>query len=61
MWFERAQRRYARGDFVVPFDDRLVYVEVDELQHAHYDRRRDLERTWHLFETAPRPLRLFRF
>ena len=60
VWFDRAQKRYARVDFVVPFDDRLVYVEVDEHQHVDYDQRRDLERTWHLFETAPKPLHLVR-
>ena len=60
MWFDRSQRRFARVDFVLPFDDRLVYVEVDEHQHADYDQRRDLERTWHLFETCPKPLHLIR-
>ena len=29
VWFGRSQRHYARVDFVLPFDDRLVYVEVD--------------------------------
>ena len=53
MWFDRNQRRYARVGFVVPFDDRPLYVEVDEFQHANYDQRRDLERTWHLFQTCP--------
>ena len=48
-------------DFVVPLDDRLVYVEVDERQHAEYDQRKDLERTWRLFETCPKPLHLVRF
>ena len=60
VWFDRSQRRFARVDFVLPFDDRLVYVEVDEHQHADYDQRRDLERTWHLFETCPKPLHLIR-
>ena len=60
VWFDRSQKHYARVDFVVPFDDRLVYVEVDERQHAEYDQRKDLERTWHLFETCPKPLHLIR-
>ena len=41
VWLDRARRHYARVDFVVPFDDRLVYVEVDEHPHAEYDQRRD--------------------
>ena len=61
MWFDRTQRHFARVDFVVPFEDRLVYVEVDEHQHAEYDQRNDLERTWRLFETCPKPLHLVRF
>ena len=60
VWFDRSQRHYARVDFVVPFEDRLVYVEVDEFQHVNYDPRKDLERTWHLFETCPKPLHLIR-
>ena len=60
VWFDRSQRRYARVDFVVPFEDRLVYIEVDEHQHVDYDQRKDLERTWHLFETCPKPLHLVR-
>ena len=60
VWFDRAQRHFARVDFVVPFDDRFVYVEVDEFQHVNYDPRKDLERTWHLFETCPKPLHLIR-
>ena len=60
VWFDRAQRHYARVDFVLPFDDRIVYVEVDERQHAEYDQRKDLERTWRLFETCPKPLNLIR-
>ena len=60
VWFDRAQRHFARVDFVVPFEDRLVYVEVDEHQHAEYDQRKDLERTWRLFETCPKPLHLVR-
>ena len=55
VWFDRTQRHFARVDFIVPFDDRLVYVEVDEFQHINYDQRKDLERTWHLFETCPKP------
>ena len=55
VWFDRTQMHYARVDFVVPFEDRLVYVEVDEFQHVNYDQRKDLERTWHLFETCPKP------
>ena len=55
VWFDRSQRRFARVEFVLPFDDRLVYVEVDEHQHVDYDQRRDLERTLHLFATAPKP------
>ena len=46
---------------MVPFDDRLVYVEVDEHQHVDYDQGRDLERTWRLLETCPKPLHLVRF
>ena len=61
VWFDRAQRRCARVDIVLPFDDRLVYVEVDEHQHVDYDQGRDLERTWRLFETCPKPLHLVRF
>ena len=45
---------------MVLFGDRVVYVEVDEHQHAEYDQRKDLERTWHLFETCPKPLHLIR-
>ena len=60
VWFDRAQKRYARVDFVLSFEDRLVYVEVDERQHAEYDQRRDLERTWRLFETCPKPLHIIR-
>ena len=59
--FDKAQCHLARVDFVVPFEDRLVYVEVDEHQHAAYDQRKDLERTWRLFETCPKPLHLVRF
>ena len=55
VWFDRAQGQYARVHFVVPFDDRLVYVDVDEYQHANHDQRRDLERTWRLFETCLSP------
>ena len=47
--------------FVLPFDDRLVYVEVDEHQHVDYNQGRDLQRTWRLFETCPKPLHLVRF
>ena len=61
VWFDRYLRRYARVDFVVPFDDRLVYLEVDERQHVDYDQCQDLKRTWHLFETCPKPLHLIRF
>ena len=61
IWFDRSQKRYARVDFVVPFDDRLVYVEVDEHQHVDYDQGRDLQRTWRLLETCPKPLHLIRF
>ena len=60
VWFDRAQKRYARVGFVLSFEDRLVYVEVDERKHAEYDQRRDLERTWRLFETCPKPLHLIR-
>ena len=60
VWFGRAQRHCARVDFVVPFEDRLVYVEVDEFQHVDYGQRKDLERTWHLFETCLKPLHLIR-
>ena len=60
MWFDRSQKRYAKVDVVVPFDDRLVYVDVDEHQHINYDQRQDLERTWRLLETAPKPLHLAR-
>ena len=60
VWFGRSQRHHARVDFVPPFDDRLVRVEVDEHQHIDYDQRKDLEHTWRLFETCPQPLHLIR-
>ena len=35
-------------------------MKVDEHQHVQYNHRRNLERTWHLFATAPKPLHLIR-
>ena len=37
VWFDFYLKRSARVDFVVPFGDRIVYVEVDEHQHVHYE------------------------
>ena len=60
IWLNRDSRRYIRVDFIVEAEDRVIIVEVDEHQHALYDRAKERERQEQLLEAIPGKVHLVR-
>lgn len=60
-----AEKKYARVDFVCYFEDRVVCLEVDEDQHAHYGVACDVARMLNIAAQhtlrSPLPLHFIRF
>ena len=61
IWLDRGSKRFARVDFMVEAENRVVIIEVDEHQHALYDRGKERERQEQLLETIPGKVHLIRY
>ena len=60
IWLDRGSKRFARVDFMVEAENRMVIIEVDEHQHALYDKDKERERQEQLLETIPGKVHLVR-
>ena len=61
IWLNRDSRRYIRVDFIVEAENRVIILEVDEHQHALYDKNQELERQEQLLETVTGKVHLIRY
>ena len=61
IWLDRGSKRYIRVDFMIEAENRMVIIEVDEHQHALYDRVKERERQEQLLETISGKVHLIRF
>ena len=61
VWLNRDSKRYIRVDFIVEAENRVVIIEVDEHQHALYDKDREKERQEQLLEVIPGKVHLIRY
>ena len=61
IWLNRGSKRYIRVDFMVVAENRVVIIEVDEHQHALYDKDKERERQEQLLETIPGKVHLIRY
>ena len=60
IWLNRDAKRFIRVDFMIEAENRVVIIEVDEHQHALYDRVKERERQEQLLETIPGKVHLVR-
>ena len=61
IWLNRDSKRFIRVDFMIEAENRMVIVEVDEHQHALYDKVKERERQEQLLETISGKVHLIRF
>ena len=61
IWLDRGSKRFIRVDFMVVAENRVVIIEVDEHQHALYDKDKERERQEQLLETIPGKVHLIRY
>ena len=61
IWLDRGSKRYIRVDFMVMAENRVVIIEVDEHQHALYDKDKERERQEQLLETISGKVHLVRY
>ena len=60
IWLNRDAKRFIRVDFMIEAENRMVIIEVDEHQHALYDKDKERERQEQLLETIPGKVHLVR-